>query len=216
LQLEARIQGDDILAEIDLVLATIAILFEPPTAASPITQEQIGDVLRRPINIGQTPDGRLIINSNRDQIEIQIYPNKVDVRDLRGELAKAMEKVPEAVFKIMALVFQDAPPKIHTYQINIVVEIPVVDPNTWMGETFLKEDLSAFFGPPISSNEIAIRANEPPKPIIVKILSRDDSRININFSASEETEPLPDKDRLAEELEIFHARTLKLVEDIKA
>lgn len=204
------------MAEIDLVLATIAVLFEPPAAAPAITQEQIGDVLHRPINIGQTPDGRLIINSTRDQIEIQLFPNKIDVRDLSGGLDKAKEKVPEAVSKIMALVFKDAPPNIHTYGINIVVEIPVVEPNIWMGKTFLKDELSAFFGPPITSNEIAIRANEPPKTIIVKIMSRDDSRININFSASEETESLPDMERLAEELEIFHARTLKLVQDIKA
>ena len=175
------------MADIDLVLATIAILFEPPQAAPAITQEQIGEVLHRPINIGQTPDGRLIVNSNRDQIEIQMFPNKVDVRDLSGELAKAKEKVPEVVSKIMALVLQGAPLNIHTYGINIVVEIPMTDPNTWIGETFLKDELDTVFGPPLSSNEITIRASEPPKTINVKIVSRENSRININFSASEET-----------------------------
>lgn len=181
-----------------------------------ITQEQLGDVLRRPFTIGQTADGRLIVNSNRDQIEVQLYPNKIDVRDSSGELAKAKVKVPEVLSKIMALVFQDASPNIKTYGINIVVEFPIAEPNTWIGETFLKDELSTIFGPPISSNEIAIRASEPPKTIIVKMLSRENSRININFSASEDTESLPDVDRLAEELEFYHARTLKLVEDTKA
>lgn len=205
------------MVETDLVLATIAILFEPPEMAHPvITQEQLGDVLRRPFTIGQTADGRLIVNSNRDQIEVQLYPNKIDVRDSSGELAKAKVKVPEVLSKIMALVFQDASPNIKTYGINIVVEFPIAEPNTWIGETFLKDELSTIFGPPISSNEIAIRASEPPKTIIVKMLSRENSRININFSASEDTESLPDVDRLAEELEFYHARTLKLVEDTKA
>ena len=205
------------MVETDLVLATIAILFEPPEMSHPvITQEQLGDVLRRPFTIGQTADGRLIVNSNRDQIEVQLYPNKIDVRDSSGELAKAKVKVPEVLSKIMALVFQDASPNIKTYGINIVVEFPIAEPNTWIGETFLKDELSTIFGPPISSNEIAIRASEPPKTIIVKMLSRENSRININFSASEDTESLPDVDRLAEELEFYHARTLKLVEDTKA
>ena len=205
------------MVETDLVLATIAILFEPPEMAQPVsTQEQLGAVLRRPFTIGQTADGRLIVNSNRDQIEVQLYPNKIDVRDSSGELAKAKVKVPEVLSKIMALVFQDASPNIKTYGINIVVEFPIAEPNTWIGETFLKDELSTIFGPPISSNEIAIRASEPPKTIIVKMLSRENSRININFSASEDTESLPDVDRLAEELEFYHARTLKLVEDTKA
>ena len=145
-----------------------------------------------------------------------MYPNNIDVRDLGGELAKAKEKVPEVVAKIMALVFQDAQPNIQTYGINIVVEIPMTEPNTWIGETFLKDELDTIFGPPISSNEITIRASESSKTINVKIVSRENSRININFSASEETEFLPSEFRLAEELEIYHARTLKLVEDFKA
>lgn len=214
--LEARFQGGEILADIDLVLATIAILFEPPQAAPAITQEQIGDVLHRPINIGQTPDGRLIINSTRDQIEIQLFPNKIDVRDLSGELAKAKEKVPEVVSEIINLLLPDPSPKIQTYGVNIVVEFPMTEPNTWIGETFLKDELGTVFASPLSSNEIAIRAIEPPKTIMVKISSRENSRVNINFNASEEMESLPDVNRLAKDLGSYYARTIKLVEDLKA
>ena len=187
----------------------------PPETAPAITPEVLGTVLHRPVGIGQSPDGTVVVNSNRDQIEVHIHRNKLDVRDLSGELEKATVKVPQVVSKMMNILFSDSTPSIQIYGVNIVIDTPMNEPDTWIGKTFLKDELVPFFGSTISSNGVSIRASEDPKTILVKIESRENSLVNINFNASERMETLPSATQFAEDLKLYHQRTLRLIESLR-
>ena len=180
------------------MLASVAIIFIPPDSQDPITPNQLAKILKRPLGLGQTQEGLAVVNSSRDQIELQIAPNKLDVRDLSGNFEQAKNKVPEVVSNIMNLL---GDPVVTSFGVNFILETSINDAYAWIGSRFLNQELSKELGSTVASNVVSIRINRPPKALTLRIESSDDSRITVNYNASEQTDALPGLDKFARELE---------------
>lgn len=202
----ARLQnlriGENSLAsasQFDLIVSTIAVLFEPSDTRQPtgITSEQLSAVIRKPLSIGQTPDGGTIISSNRDQIEIQLFPNKIDVRESSGDPQQGGRKIPRVLHEFMAIV-HDAP--IRSYGMNFILDVYTRDPSAWLSVNLLNQELASTLGSPVSSNVVSLIFDRPPKTLTVRFESREPDRINVNFNATEHADTLPPQEQLEVEL----------------
>lgn len=186
------------ISDIDLVVTSLAVLFDLPEIESPVNSEQLAMVIRRPLGIGQSAEGLLIVNSSRDQIELQLAPNKIDVRDLSGDIDHAKAKLPEVTSGILSLIDN---PELTSFGLNFIVEKPMKNPTAWIGQTFLNQELAREFGSSLASTVVVIMRPGSPKSASVRIENRGDSRISINWNASETANSLPDPDQFAIQLQ---------------
>ena len=151
--------------ELDIILLTIAVIFQPPDSLPAISSEQISEVLKGPISVGQTPIGVMTISSVRDQIEAQLGLNKLDVRDLSGKIEHATQSVPIAVEGLMGLL---GAPKVISYGINVVAELPKEEVEAWIGSTFLNSDAFPEAESQLSSNSVTVQLSRSSKKVNVK------------------------------------------------
>lgn len=194
--------------EFDLIIASIAFLFaaEVPKEPVPITSDQLSSILRPPLAIGQAGDGLTSISSNRDQIEIQFGVNKLDVRDLTGDIEKARDKVPRIMQAFLALL--DEPREFRSFGLNLIGEFSTNDPNAWLASNFLNPDLDGTFDMNFSTDAVSLIAERLPKEWTIRFQARKGDTINVNFNASEFSGELPDQRQLEGELaEQFAALT---------
>lgn len=67
------------------LVTSIVLLFEPESLRKvSFTPRELEGLLRPRVSVGQTVDGRLVLTSIADQIEIFLGPERFDVRDLSG------------------------------------------------------------------------------------------------------------------------------------
>jgi len=137
------------------------------------------------------------ITSARDQIEVHLASNKVDVRDLSGELDQAQSKVPRILNEFLAVL---SSPPVTSYGVNFILDIRIQEPDQWLANHLLDPTLSGKLGTQLSSQLVVLIFNQPPKIWTVRFESRDSSRININLNASEGVRVLPGLERLAEDM----------------
>lgn len=180
-----------------LVVSTIAVIVEPSADFNPnLSQDQITSVLSRPITVGQTADGQVSINSSRDQMDVHLLGNKLDVREGSGEIARAQTKIPTVLYGFLDMLSN---PPITSYGVNFIVEVARDNPDQWIGSKFLNPALIKDIEPTISCSLTVLKFNREEKTLVVRFESRPDS-ISINFNASEQTNTLPDPDQLGKEL----------------
>lgn len=191
--------------QIDLILSSVAALFEPtaPQRSVPLTDADLRTILRRPMNISQGSEG-FMISSSRDQIEVQVGPNKIDVRELSGEIDNGKSKIPRIINGLGGLLQLS---KIQTYGINFIVEVAVERPHEWIGDNLLNKELAARFGTSTSSNLITLVLDHPPAasdPLnstwTVRFEARPGGRLNVNFNASRHIDKLPEDGQLGVEV----------------
>ncbi len=182
----------------ELLISSIAVLYQPSDPLNPISigGEQLASVLRQPLNIGQGP-GVLVATSSRDQVEVQFAPTKIDVRELSGEIAQGVRKIPEILYKFLPILGQV---KIQSYGINFILETDVEKPNWWLGDKLLDPRLSSTLGASPSCDVIVLGFEMPPKERKVRFEARLGDKLIVNFNASELTDALPNSSRLGEEL----------------
>ena len=181
-------------------MSTIAVVFQPSTPQISISEEKLSTILRRPISIGQTPDGQSLISSNRDQIEVQLSVNRLNVRELSGIPNQGRDKIPGIVSEFSTIICIPTETAL-TYGVNFILEIPKEEPDRWLGDNLLNPALRGKIDVPVSTRLVSIAFSKPPKNWTVKFESRENSKINVDLNASERTEMLPNADRLREEME---------------
>lgn len=185
-------------ARLELILVSIAVLYTAPEILPSISGNDIAKILRRPLGLGQTPEGLLVANSNRDQIEVQIGANKLDVRDLSDGLEHAKDKIPEVVGGFLELL---GGVEITSYGVNFIAEVANDSPDIWMAKTFLNDELSAQLSSPIACTSVAIRIDQAPKVVTVRFETREDLRISVNWNASQQAETIPSNEQISEDIE---------------
>jgi hypothetical protein len=184
-------------SRIELILSTIAVLFQPISVQTSVSEQKVSAILRRPFGIGATAEGAVAITSTRDQIEVHLASNKVDVRDLSGELDQAQSKVPRILNEFLA--FLSSPP-VTSYGINFLLDIPMQQPDQWLANHLIAPALSGELETQLSSRLVVLAFSHPPKVWTVRFESRDDSRINVNLNASEAVSVLPGLEPLAQDM----------------
>ena len=185
-------------AQLEIILVSIAVLYTAPERLPQISGNDVAKILRRPLGLGQTQEGLLVANSNRDQIEVQIGANKLDVRDLSDGLEHAKDKIPEVVAGFLELL---GGVEITSYGVNFIAEVANDSPDIWMAKKFLNDELSAQLSSPITCSSVAIRIDHPPKLVTVRFEAREDPPINVNWNASQQAETMPSNERISEDIE---------------
>ena len=200
--------------QMEILVSTIAVLLVPPTELVPvgITEDALTGILRRPLTVGEASGGRTIISSNRDQVDVQLFPNKLDVRDVSGDAAEGRRKIPRILTEFLALL---ANPTITSIGINFIVELSQAEPTQWLGTNFLDPDLATRLGAQPTCNDIALILEVPPKVRNVRFTAQGSDRINVNFNASEETQELPSPKRLEQDLQEQFDTLRRLIEKLE-
>ena len=201
--------------QMEIIVSTIAVLLAiPPTGPVQvgIAQDALVGILKRPLTVSDAPGGQTIISSNRDQIEVQLFPNKLDVRDVSGKAAEGRRKIPRVLTEFLALL---ANPTITSVGINFIVELPQAEPTQWLGTNLLDANLATRLGSQPTCNDVALVLNEPPKVLNVRFTAQGSDRLNVNFNASEVTQELPSPERLEQDLQEQFDRLHRLVKELE-
>ena len=182
-------------SNVDLLFSTIAVVFEPIINLPPlrITDEVLADILKRPLNLGNAPGGELVIASPRDSVEVQLAPNKIDVRNVSGSATHGQNLMPRVVHEFVKLLGN---PTLVSYGINFVAEVPQEAPGQWLVNSLLHPDTKEYFGDAITSNQVNLTFPKGRKDVTLQIGVGGRNRININFNASEHINGLPSEDSL--------------------
>ena len=182
----------------ELILSTIAVVFAPYDPSVPIIGINLEKILRRPLNVSKGPEGS-VITSNRDQVEVQLLINKLDVREFSGDVAQAKSKVPRIVHGFLSMLPEII--KIQSYGVNLILEIDEEKPSEWLGNRLLNPDLASQFGTSLSSNLVAMLFDRPPKTWTVRFQALPDDRLSVNCNVTERTSELPSQEKLGDEIE---------------
>jgi hypothetical protein len=186
-------------SQFDLIVSTAAVLFEPRDDPPPsgISNEQLSSIIRAPLAVGQAVDGRTIISSNRDQIEIQVLHNKIDVREVSGNPQEGARKIARVLHEFLALANRGP---VHTYGLNFILDIPLANPGSWLGEHLLIQDLPSKLSASVSSKGVSFVFDRAPKTLEFKFAPREPDKINVNINSSEEVDSLPPQEQVMGEL----------------
>ena len=181
----------------DLLASTVALVFQPPLQPPvSISGQEMAKFLHMP-SPGYSPDGSVAINSHRDQIEVFVSANKLDVRNLSGNFEKGYEKVPEVLHGMYNLLGADSPTSVG---INFVLSVPKEEPQAWIGQSFLSGDIASIFKGSLASDMISVIYERDNKVITVRFEARPDSAITVNFNASQDVTALPGQEQIAADI----------------
>ena len=185
------------MGSIELFTTTIAVIFDPVESV-PLSGELFQKIMRAPLKVSQGLDGSIMISSSRDQVEVSLLPNKLDVRVIGDEVSGAVTKVPEVLLDVVEEVLP--PLTMRSYGINFLLESNLEqDGTTWAGEMFLSESLREL-GPRLSSDSIKFSFGNPPKVQTVVLQINNMTRLIVNANASEQVNDLPSKERLGKDI----------------
>jgi hypothetical protein len=195
-----------------IVASTIAVLFEVPDTPIGLNQEVMGKLLTPPLTVAQGPTGSLMIASQRQQIDVQVDANKVNVRGLSGN--RGSDGTGPVVFKgrPVARVLFDFLQYIHTpvraYGINFDVAVPVADgAEQWIVNTLLKPTLRDELpvkvpeeSPAIlRSGQVKLSMEYGPKTLNIEFKAGSDGRIRVDYNAHQDVSILPEEAKLTDE-----------------
>jgi hypothetical protein len=197
------------MVKMEIVTSTIAVIFDPLTSAPSINERDLMAVLRRPLGIAQTPDGQFIVSSNRDQAEVILGANKLDVRDLSGEIANAKARIPQRLSALLKLISN---PHLKSFGINFIVEFAVAEAQKALANNLLKSDTKFQSGAELRSDSVSLMfQHSSGKAWTLRFDSRDNQTVSLNFNASEQSENLPGGDELGLQLESQHQQMVEYV-----
>jgi hypothetical protein len=185
---------------VELLTATVAVICDPGPPPETDLVEAFRTLIRVPLNVSQTVDGSLIVASNRDQMEVSLSPNKVDVREVSGDAERAAEKIPrvlDGVFRMLSS------PQTRSYGINFILESDLSGAEgatAWLGQTFLNESLSGKLDTTLSSDSVMLSFHQGSKVHTIRLQITDGTRVVVNSNASEAIASLPNEEKLKEEL----------------
>ena len=179
---------------IEIVMTTIAALSSPSQQPATIDQKDLERVLTRPLTIGQSGP-TLIISSQRDQIEVVTVGNLLNVRDLSGRSEFSESKVPAVLDFFLRL----SSPRLSSYGVNFIIAVPRSQPEQWIRDNILAGQISVKTKKTLLGGSAMLKIAADPKTWNVKLEPRED-KISVDFSATEDTQEVPDLARLRQEM----------------
>ena len=188
-------------------MSTIAVITAPPPQPRSIDQKDLQQVLTRPLAIGQSPEG-LVVSSQRDQIEVMVGGNKINVRDLSGEPRFSESKIPPILHFFLGS------SQITSYGVNFIITVPRVEPLQWMRDNILSPQISERTQKTLMGGAGTLKIAFEHKTWNIKLEPGEGDTINVDFNASEETQQLPDNARLCQELREQFDALLRFLNDL--
>ena len=190
-----------------IIMSTIAVMTAPPAQPRSINQKDLQQVLARPLAIGQSPEG-VLVSSQRDQIEVIVGGNKINVRDFSGEPRFSESKIPSI------LRFFLGPSQINSYGVNFLITVPRVEPLQWIRDNILSPQISERTQKTLIGGSGTLKIAFEHKTWNIKLEPGEVDTINVDFNASEETQQLPDDARLCQELQEQFDDLLRFLNDL--
>ena len=182
----------------DISQSTIAVVIQPPASPPGIEDSDLRSIMRPPFSIGQGLAGEAFVSSTRDQMEIILSPTKINVRDLSGRNAFGDSKVPE----ILHLLVQKYDTTIDSFGINFIFQIPNSDPQGWIRKILLNPGIQEASGLALLGGQARISLQNNRKTWNISFQqAQDNSGIEVNFNASENTRELPAPDALRQSMD---------------
>ena len=179
----------------ELLFSTVAVTFTPYQVAPSISETQVLGLLNRPLSIGLSSEGMTVMGSSRDQVEVALSDRKLDVREVSGKAKTSAAKIPKLIHRFIGLL---PGPKIQSYGVNYVVDASVANAEDWLASSLLDSGIVKKFG--LATRNVSLLLDKGKKKWTIKFEVRRDSRIDINFNASEKTSKLPSATQLKKEL----------------
>lgn len=176
-------------------MSTIALLSLPSQQPTNINQKDLEGVLTSPLLIGQSGP-TLIISSQRDQIEVLSAGNMLNVRDLSGRSEFSESKVPA----VLDFFFRLSTPRISSYGVNFIITVPRSEPGQWIRDNILAAQISVKTQKTLLGGSAMLKIAADPKTWNIKLEPKEDNKISVDFNASEDTQGLPDPERLRQEM----------------
>ena len=196
--------------KIDVTISTIAIVTEPRQQALAIDQKELEQVLTRPLSVVQSPVA-LVVSSQRDQLEAILSGNKTNIRDLSGRKTFLPSKIPTVLnFFIQKFALQ-----VISYGVNFIVTMPCVQPAQWIANNLISSRVLEKTGKTPIGRICVVSVRSGRKTWNIKLEPIDDSTLNVDFNASEETQQLPDVNTMHNELQEQFDGLLKFLNDLE-
>lgn len=180
---------------VEIVMSTIALLSLPSKEPDNIDQKDLERVLTPPLLIGQSGPA-VIISSQRDQIEVITVGNMLNVRDLSGRSDFSGSKVPDVLGFFCSL----STPRLSSYGVNFIIAIPRLEPEQWIRDNILAAQISIKTRKTVLGGNATLKIAAAPKTWNIKLESVRDNKISVDFSASEDTQEIPNPERLRQEM----------------
>ncbi len=172
------------MGDIETLVSTIAVVF-PPVSELDLDEETVTALLKPPLNLSQSQDGATLFSSARTQLEVFLFPNKLNVREMSGDQVQAANKIPPVVHGFLDALDVNEPA---SFGINFLIEVPCDTPSNWIGRTFLAKSLSDSLGIEtlIQSDHISVVFDRGPKVWTVRFISQKSERLRIDLNSSEQ------------------------------
>jgi hypothetical protein len=172
--------------DIETLMSTIAVVF-PPVSQTEMDEDMLTALLKPPINLSQSQDGASLFSSARAQMEVLLFPNKLNVRELSGDQEQAAGKIPNVVHGFLDVLNVNEPA---SFGINYQIEVSCVSPSEWIGSTFLAKSLSDTFDldSQVRSNHVAVVFDRAPKVWTIRFIGHKKNRLRIDLNSSEQLE----------------------------
>jgi hypothetical protein len=175
-------------------MSTIAVFGSPSQPPATLEQKNLERVLTRPLTISQSGP-RLIITSQRDQIDVVVVGNLLNVRDLSGRSEFSESKVPAVLDFFLKL----STPRLTSYDLNFVIAVPRSQPELWIRDNILASQISVKTKKTLLGGSAMMKIAADPKTWNISLEPGED-KVNVDFSASEDTQELPDLARLRQQM----------------
>lgn len=195
----------DGIGDLDLVLITVATLFEPVTGPPTIGEPDVLKVLRRPVTMAQTTTGSLVISSNRDRKEIVLSPNKIDVRDTTEDIATAKESIPGLMRFFWELLGN---PQLSLLGVNFVLESESQDTQRWLADKSIGAKFREKANDPISSKSVSLTFDNLDHEWTISFSAPTSERLSVNFNASRAIADMPDDAEISASMDTQYAGML--------
>lgn len=184
----------------EVLMCTVAVVFPPPTHIE-LDEELMASSLESPISVSQFPEGGTMISGARSQMEVVLHPNKLNVRELSGDIGRGANKIPRVVHSFLEFLKVEQP---SSFGLNYLLEVVCENPSEWVGSRLLAKDLTDTLKPAnkLRSNNLDVIVERPPKVWTIRFQVRRRDRIHIDFNSNEElsNEPLPSGESLSQQL----------------
>ena len=190
-------------------MSTIAVTSDQPPLQTSFSEKELESILKRPFTIGQSPAG-LMVSSQRDQIEIIAGGNKLNVRDLRGDVEFSKSKIPT----VLDFFIQKTEYQVSSYGVNFLITVPCAESGQWIRDNILAPNISERIGMTVFRGAAVLNITSGDKTWNIKLEPGESDRINVDFNASETTGQLPDQERLRKEMSEQFDGLIKLLNDL--
>ncbi len=200
---------------IEHLATSIAVVHEPvpQSLVGNLTGQSLTTVLKQPLNLGVSVTGELTVVSTRDQMELYLSPNKIDVRDISGEPDQRGEKIAEVAHALLLLLDN---PSLQSIGTNFIATVSVPDSAKWLASHLSLSDFENEMEEQLSSNQINLVFQRTADNVVtIQLHSQSDDELYINFNASDQRSDLPSVSELANGVRTQYAfleRVLALLE----